>query len=551
MRGCTNLEQALKKIIAEMNLPFPEKLTIDAPKNPDHGDLAINAALLLAKAAGKTPMELAEIFCSKILADCADVISAEAARPGFCNIRFNPAFWQQEIIAAEKKGEAYGSSNAGNGEKVLVEYVSANPTGPLHVGHGRGAAVGDTIARILAKAGYDVSREYYLNDAGRQMKMLGESIWFRAKEKAGEKIDFPEDGYKGEYIKALAAEVLEKNHGLFSLPEQDAKEICKNYGIEQILNGIKKDLDTFKCSHDRYFSEKSLVEDGSVEKSFRKLEESGRSYEADGATWFDAISLGDDQNRVLRKSDGSLTYFATDIAYHKNKFDRGYSWLIDVWGADHHGYIPRLRAAVTDMGENPEKFSVLLIQLVNLLENSRAVSMSTRSGEFITLADVIENVGADAARFMFLSRSCDSPLDFDMELAKRRTLDNPVYYVQYAYARVCALMRRAEEKGIKMPEISNADTLALLNTPEDLAILRQMASFENTVTASAKSLAPHYITRYLLEIAGRLHTYYGKHSIINEDNLQLSQARLALVRAAGLVVKNGLMLLGVSAPEIM
>lgn len=551
MQANKTVAAALAKILGDMGLPWPEKVVFEEPKNPLHGDLSTNAAMLLARTAKKPPRALAEEIANRLPEACPDVEKAEAAGPGFCNITMKPDFWRATIPVIEQKGYSFGHSQAGNGKKALVEYVSANPTGPLHVGHGRGAAVGDSVARLLSAAGYDVSTEYYLNDAGRQMRILGESIWLRALQLAGDPRPFPDDCYKGGYIRDLASALLEKRPDFLCLPENEAREICQQYGMEQILDGIKEDLAIFRCGIDNYFSEKSLVDSGAVDRAFRALASAGRTYEKDGALWFNTTSLGDDQDRVLRKSDGSLTYFATDIAYHHDKFARGFQWLIDVWGADHHGYLPRMRAAVEAMGEDPGDFNVLFIQLVNLLNKNNIIAMSTRAGQFVTLADVVKEVGADAARFMFLSRSSDSPLDFDLELAKQRTMDNPVYYVQYGHARVCALLRRAKDQGVIPPIQSDPDILSLLDTPEDLALLRQLAGFEDAVSQAAANLAPHHISRYLLDLAARLHSYYGKHTIINADDPQRTLARLALLRATGQVIANGLAILGVNAPQTM
>lgn len=538
---------ALEKIITELGLQWPEKLVIEAPKDPGHGDLSTNAALLLAKEAGKNPCELAAAIAERLVNACPDIAAAETAGPGFCNITFKPEYWHQVIKEIEQAGNAYGSSRSGQGKKTLVEYVSANPTGPLHVGHGRGAALGDSVARLLRFAGYEVATEYYLNDAGRQMRLLGHSIWARAMELAGRPTPFPEDGYKGDYIVDLARMALDLHPELPELEETAGRQICQTLGQEKILAGIKEDLKNFRCEHQTFFSEKSLVDSGAVAKAFQELKSAGKTYEEDGALWFDTKSLGDDQNRVLRKSDGSLTYFASDIAYHHDKFSRGHTWLVDLWGADHHGYIPRMKAAIAAMGENPSAFDVMLIQMVNLVRGGSLVSMSTRAGEFVPLAEVIREVGVDAARFMFLSRSCESPLDFDLELAKQRTMENPVYYVQYAHARISAVLRRAAEQGWEKVPVA----LGALDTPEDMAILRQLAAFVDTVARAAKSLAPHHVTRYLMELATKLHSYYTKYTIIDADNAPATAARLALFRAIRQTLRNGLELLGVSAPEVM
>lgn len=551
MQPSKALADALRAALAEMDLPWPEKLVVEAPKNPAHGDLSTNAALLLAKSSGKNPRDLAAELGAKLVKLDVGVEKAEAAGPGFCNVTFKPEFWRKTVTAVENAGDSWGKSAAGAGRKVLVEYVSANPTGPLHVGHGRGAALGDGVTRLLRAAGYDAHTEYYINDAGKQMRLLGLSVWLRALELAGKKPEFPDDYYRGDYIRDIAAKLLETRPEIIDLPETEALEICREFGGDEILTDIKKDLNDFRCEHERYFSEKSLVDDGSVDSAFKALAKTGRYFEKDGAAWFDSQSLGDDQNRVLRKSDGSLTYFATDIAYHKNKFARGFDRLIDVWGADHHGYVARMRAAIADMGENPENFDVLLIQLVNLLRDGEKIPMSTRAGQFVTLADVLNEVGADAARFMFLSRSPDSPLDFDLELAKKRAPDNPVYYVQYAHARAASLLRRARDGGVELPAVTPPEILARLDTPDDMTLLRKIAEFEETVTRAAGALSPHHVTRYLLELATALHAYYGQRQIINPDDKTLTIARLALARAAAQTIRNGLNILGVEAPEQM
>lgn len=542
---------ALREIFKELSLPWPEKLSVEQTKNPLHGDLATNAAMLAAGKAGLKPRELAATLAEKLVAARPEIEKVEVAGPGFCNITFRPEFWRGVIGEAEEKKDVFGHSRAGAGIRAQVEYVSANPTGPLHVGHGRGAALGDSIARLLRAAGYEVETEYYLNDAGKQMRLLGASIYAKLMSLAGRKAPAPDDGYKGDYIADLAAEILAANPGLPDLPEREGLELCQKYGQESILNGIKKDLADFRCGHDRYFSERSLVDDGSVDRTLEELKKSGHSFEKDGALWFDAKSIGDDKDRVLRKSDGYLTYFATDIAYHRDKFERGNQWLIDVWGADHHGYIPRMKAAISAIGEDPKNLDVVLVQLVALYKDGVPQAMSTRGGNFVTLREVMDETGTDAARFMFLSRSSDSPLDFDMELAKKRTLDNPVYYAQYAHARVRALERRAAEQGVVVPEKSSPATLERLDKPEEMEILKRVAMFEDVVVGAAKALAPHHISRYVLDLAAKIHSYYGKYTIIDAEDEELTKARIALLRTAALAIRNGLQTLGVSAPDIM
>ena len=551
MRAADTLRAALAAALKELDLPLPDKLVVEPPREAKHGDLSTNAAMLLAREARRNPRELGEALAARLAALSPDIERVEVAGPGFCNVTFKPAFWRGVVTEVEELGAAYGKSGAGKGRNVLVEYVSANPTGPLHVGHGRGAAVGDSLARLLRATGHTVETEYYLNDAGRQMRLLGLSVWVRLRELAGRSVTIPEDWYRGDYIRDLAAELLEREPGLVDLPEEESRARCGAYAVERILAGIKADLAAFRVEHNRFFSEKSLVDDGAVEAAFAALKKAGYTYERDGALWFATTRLGDDKDRVLRKSDGSLTYFASDIAYHHDKYRRGHHWLVDVWGADHHGYIPRMRAAVAAMGEPESSFDVVLIQLVNLLRDGQLVSMSTRAGEFVTLEEVLREVGTDAARFLFLSRKSDSPLDFDLELAKQRNLDNPVYYVQYAHARISSVLRRAQEQGLTLPARVDAAALAPLDTPEDMALLRQVAAFEDTLAQAAAHLAPHHVSRYLMDLAGLLHGYYAKHQILLPDDAPRAVARLALLRAVGQTLRNGLFLLGVSAPETM
>lgn len=551
MRAKDILVEALEKILARDGLQIPQKHVVNPPKEARFGDLSSNIAMLLAKKTGKNPLELARNLAEALVRECPEIASAEAAGPGFCNVTFRPGYWQDIVKRIEKAGAEFGQSDKGADESVLVEYVSANPTGPLHVGHGRGAAYGDSVARILRSQGWKVGTEYYLNDAGLQMRTLGLSILLRARELAGERIEFPKDCYQGDYIVDLAREITTLIPDLLEKPEEEARADCQEFGMVEILGGIKSDLAKFRCEHQRFFSEKSLVDSGAVAKAFAALDKAGHTFEEDGAYWFRTTSYGDDRDRVLRKSDGTLTYFATDIAYHHDKFARGFDWLVDVWGADHHGYIPRMRAAIEAMGRDPGKFDVALIQLVNLLRDNKQISMSTRAGTFVALEDVVNEVGVDAARFMFLSRKSDSPLDFDLELAKERSMDNPVYYVQYAHARVHALMRRARERGIDLPDISSPEVLANLDTAEDSALLRQLALYEEMLANAARDLAPHYVSNYLRELAALLHGYYAKHQIILPDDPQRTLARLALSRSVGKVISNGLYLLGVDAPEQM
>ncbi len=558
---------ALQAIVQELGLNYPEKVTIEPPRDAKHGgDLAANVAMMLAKEAKMPPRDLATKIAERLMA-FGLIDKVDVAGPGFLNITFTPQFWHENILHMQSQGQSYGAKVVTEPRKVMVEYVSANPTGPLHIGHGRGAAVGDSLTRILRFAGHEVHTEYYINAAGNQMRLLGLSVWLRAREICGLPVEWPESYYKGDYIIDIAKEVLLQSPS--SLPEAQAKillanaenlmekdadaaqDICYAYAMASIMQGIKQDLQDFRVEHQEWFSEKSLVENGAIEGGFAALKKAELSYENDGALWFATEKLGDDKDRVLRKSDASLTYFASDIAYHHNKFERGFDYLIDVWGADHHGYIPRMRAAITALGHEQNAFDVVLIQLVNLLKNGTPVSMSTRAGTFETLADVVAEVGVDAARFMFLSRKSDSSLDFDLELVKQRSMDNPVYYVQYAHARICALLRRGEERGMTLPQEIAMDDLAPLTHTDDLALIGMAARFPHVVRLAAQNLGPQYVSHYLTEFAGMLHSFYGKHDILQVDNVELSKARLMLLRTAATVLANGLDLLGVSAPDTM
>ncbi|MDR2820656.1 MAG: arginine--tRNA ligase [Desulfovibrio sp.] len=551
MRAIDTLRTIFAAILKDSGFDWPEKTVIEPPRDPKFGDLSINAAMLLAKTARANPRELARKFAGQLLERCPDVEKAEVAGPGFCNVTFTNEFWRRTALAVESAGDAYGRCEIGQGRKILLEYVSANPTGPLHVGHGRGAAVGDSLARLLRMAGYAVDTEYYINDAGNQMRMLGLSVWLRVLELAGRGVSWPDDYYRGGYIVDIAQKMLDDDPTLPDCPEAEGQNRCYTRAVNEILSGIRADLHNFRVGHDRWFSEKSLVQKNAVEDAFTALTAAGHTFTEDKAFWFATEKFGDDRNRVLKKSDGSLTYFATDIAYHRDKFQRGYDRLIDVWGADHHGYIPRMRAAITAIGRPVESFDVVLIQLVNLLQNGKPVSMSTRAGTFETLAQVIQEVGVDAARFMFLSRKSDSPLDFDLELVKQRTMDNPVYYVQYAHARICAVLRRADESGIALAHPATEDMLASLDTPEDIALLRKADAFEDTVRAAARSLSPHYVSHYLMELAGLLHSYYAKHQVLLPDDMPRTVSRTALLRTVRQILRNGLEILGVDAPDAM
>ncbi|MDR2669046.1 MAG: arginine--tRNA ligase [Desulfovibrio sp.] len=550
MRATSLLNSLLEQCLAGLGLHKPDKAVIEVPKDKKFGDLAANWALALAKETKQAPRPLAERLAAALRTSSEHIAAVEVAGPGFLNVTFAPAFLQACIPAVESLGDRYGASQSGRGIKVQVEFVSANPTGPLHIGHGRGAAVGDSLARVLRFAGFDVETEYYINDAGRQMRTLGLSILMRAREIGGKSSadDFPEDCYRGEYIKDIAADMLKADPDLLSLPEEDALERCRVYGSGSILAGIRRDLENFNVRHDVWFSERSLAASGAVERVLRDLQEAGYAREKDGALWFTTTVFGDDKDRVLRKSDGSLTYFASDIAYHADKFRRGFARVTDVWGADHHGYVARMKAAVAALGRPATDLDVVLVQLVNLLQDGRQIAMSTRAGTFETLADVVAETGTDAARFTFLTRKSDSKLDFDLALARRRSMDNPVYYVQYAHARVCALRRRALERGM---DLTGQDDLSLLVLPDELGLLRTLDRFPAVVEDAARSAAPHLISFFLMELAGLLHSYYAAQQILTAELPATAAARMRLLEAVRQCLKNGLDLIGVSAPAVM
>lgn len=559
MRAEDYIQSLLQDILAEQDLAWPARALVEPPRDKQFGDVACNVAMILAKEAKSKPRDLAERLAAAALERGENLAAVDVAGPGFLNFTLTPAFWQKTLNEVLEKQDAFGRSSIGDGRKVMVEYVSANPTGPLHIGHGRGAALGDSLARILRFTGHDAATEYYINDAGRQMLLLGASVWGRCQEILGRTPAYPEglgpdEGYKGDYIKDLAAELLEKDRAALETAELDAAvAICRDYAVAQIMAGIKKDLEDFRVEHQVWFSETSLVSSGSVEKSLDSLKERGLAYEQDGALWFKSTEFGDDKDRVLRKSNGYLTYLASDIAYHDDKFKRGFSLLVDVWGADHHGYVPRMKAAIEALGQNPDDFQVVLVQLVNLLRGGEQIAMSTRAGMFETLADVVAEVGADAARYIFLSRKSDSPLDFDLELVKQQTMDNPVYYVQYAHARVCSLRRKAAERSLDLEQDARAGSgeLAALNTPEDLELLKLMARFGDAAASAATQLSPHFVSYYLQELAGMVHRYYTVHQVLAAEEPEVVRARLLLMQAAAHVVKNGLALLGVNAPDRM
>ncbi len=550
MRAEQYLKTCLERTIKKLGYTWPKKAVIEIPKNTLHGDLATNIALVLANNIGMNPKNIAEEIAEKLQQESTSFSSVSVAGPGFLNITFSPTFWQKTINHIFSKGSSYGSCQLGNKQKVLIEYVSANPTGPLHIGHGRGAAIGDTLARLLRFTGYNVTTEYYINDAGRQMQLLGLSIWLRIKELSGIQVTWPEEYYKGTYIIEIAKALLEEQPDIVSYTDIDGEQASFHFGMNAILNDIKQDLKTFKVEHEEWFSERTLIETNAIEQTLKTLECTGLTFEKEGALWFQSTVFGDDKDRVLRKSDKSLTYFALDIAYHYTKYNRGFDRIIDILGADHHGYVARIKAAMQAFGHDPMTFDIILIQLVSLLENGIQVAMSTRAGQFEKLIDVINEVGVDAARFMFLLRKSDAHLDFDLELVKQRTMNNPVYYVQYAYARICSIIRKAHDLGFTITDV-NEIPLSNITTIDELNLLRLLDTFEDVIYNAAQNLAPHYITHYLMELAGELHSYYAKYPVLQSNEKTIVLSRLALLQAVGQVICNALNILGVTAPKSM
>jgi len=546
------VHQALDEACRSGQLPSSDvpAFVVEEPRAEAHGDFSTNAAMVMASSQKMAPRKIAEILAGHLRQRQSEVERVEIAGPGFINFFLRPEAWHPVVQRIAERGDAFGSCNVGRGRRVQVEFVSSNPTGPLHVGHGRGAAVGDAVAAILAACGYDVQREYYINDSGRQIQTLGLSVYLRLLEHFGREVDFPETCYQGDYIRALAAEVaVAEGEDILQWPEEKAVSHCARYACEKILAGIRHDLADFGVTFDCWFSEQSLYDSGQVDEAIAFFREKGLIYEKDGALWFKTSEFGDEKDRVVVRSNGQTTYFASDIAYHREKFQRGFDRVIDVWGADHHGYIARMAAAIEAGGIARERFGVILVQLVNLLRGGEPVAMSTRAGRFDTLAAVIREVGRDAARFIFLSRHHESALDFDLEVARQKTNDNPVFYVQYVHARISSILRKGREQG--MTGVAwDAEAVGLLTAPEEMSLIKAMDRFPETVAAAAEMLEPHRVTYYLMDLASLFHAYYNKHRVLTDDT-RLSRGRLCLVLAVRQVIRNGLTLLGVSAPEKM
>ena len=564
-----------KGILNEM----PSKIRIDHTKDNSHGDYATNIALMLSKQAKMSPVELAKIIIDQF-EQKNFIKKIEIAGPGFINFFISQESSSSIVNEILVQAASYGCSDIGQGKKVLLEYVSANPTGPLHVGHGRGAAYGATVSNLLRNAGFIVDNEYYVNDAGRQMDILTVSIYLRYLTICGEDLRFPDNGYQGQYINDIAQGIYETSGQKFHLKSDLVFEnVCRDgteggdkevhidqliekaksilgdgfkavfeVGIESILSGIKNDLAEFGVVFEKWFSEQSLIDSGLSESCISKLKDSKNLYEKDGALWFKTTNYGDEKDRVVVRDNGNHTYFASDIAYHLEKLDRGYDKIINVWGADHHGYIPRVKASIEALGHNSDKLEILLVQFANLYRGGSKVQMSTRSGSFVTLEDLRAEVGNDAARFFYILRKSEQHMDFDLDLAKSKSNENPVYYIQYAHARICSVFKQADEKELEL-DVSQAN-LSLLTEEIEKDILRELSRFRSVLESSAIQYEPHQLAYYLRDLSNHFHSYYNACKFIVDDK-NLTQSRLALINATQQILKNGLSILGVGAPESM
>ncbi|WP_353948914.1 arginine--tRNA ligase [Sporolactobacillus sp. Y61] len=546
------LKEEIKQAVLKAGLASEEQIpdiVLEVPKDKAHGDFATNMAMQLARIAKMAPRKIAGELVAHFDRKKGHIRKIEVAGPGFINFFLDNQYLTDLIPAIIKAGDAYGASGSGGGEKVLVEFVSANPTGSLHLGHARGAAVGDTLCKLLNKAGYRASAEYYINDGGNQITNLAVSLEARYLQALGKNAEIPENGYHGRDIIELADQLVEKYGGtLEAKPKEERLRFFRNFGVDHLMRGIRKDLADFRVTFDRWYSERSLYETHKVEAALDMLKDKGETFEKDNAVWLKTSEHGDDKDRVLIKSDGTYTYFTPDISYHKDKFDRGFDRLIDVLGADHHGYVPRMKAALAELGYDPDKLNVQIIQLVNLFKNGEKVKMSKRTGKAVTMRELMEDVGVDAARYFFAMRSADTHLDFDLDLAISRSNENPVYYVQYAFARITSMLKRAEALDTKPSESID---LSLLSGEKEIDLLKQLGEFPSVVAGSAAKLAIQHIPSYLFDLASKLHSFYNAEKVLDETNMPLSKARVALMKAVRITLKNGMDLIGVHAPDQM
>ena len=549
------LSDAILPLLPAVAEGSPESFPIelDIPNLPQHGDYATNVAFGLTRLLRRNPRDIATQIVANLKGSDQIIARTEIAGPGFINFFIQPAAWHEVLVEILNDPEGYGHQDLGKGQRVQVEFVSANPTGPLHIGHGRGAATGDVLANILAACGCQVEREYYINDAGNQMDTLGRSLYYRYREVLGEAVEFPEGHYQGDYMRDLARELVEREESKFKeSPLDEVLHELTRFAGERILTGIKDDLESFGVHFDHWFSEQTLHDADAILRTIEAMADRGYVYESDSARWFRSTAFGDEKDRVVIRSNGVSTYFASDLAYHLDKFERGFDRVIDIWGADHHGYVERMLAGVQALGRERDDLRIILVQLVNLLRAGKPVAMSTRAGEFVTLREVIDEVGKDAARFIFLTRRSDSPLDFDLEVAKSQSNDNPVFYVQYAHARLCSVFEVAKERGIAYhrPHGTSCSVFKSLDLQEELNIIKLLGEYPQVLNKCATALEPHFIPYYLHELVSLFHSYYNQNRILGEDP-ELTEARLALADAIRLVIRNAMNLLGVSAPEKM
>lgn len=542
------IEAPVCSVVERLTGTRPESVFLEKPKNTEFGDYATNIAMIGAKRAGVDPKMLAKEIKKAIQENDEEGFFSriDIAGPGFINF-FLSAPAVINMVNHLVNSDDYLSFPIADPPKTIIEFVSANPTGPLHVGHGRGAAFGDSLARILRFTGRRVTTEYYVNDVGRQIEVLGRSLYLRYLESMGKKVEFPDDHYRGEYLKKIAKEVREKEGDKYLGSEDDTPDFFLTYGMGRILEGIREDLERFNVQIDSWFGEETLYASDEVDRSINLLKEKGCVYEKDGAIWFKSTLFGDDKDRVIVRANNQKTYFASDIAYHLNKQRRGFGEMIDIWGADHHGYVPRLRAATKSLGIDEKDFKVILVQFVTLIKDGAAVSMSTREGRFETLRDVLDEVGSDAARFFYLLRNANSHLDFDLDLAKKESSDNPVYYVQYAHARICSILREAADRGIELPAKLSVDGDA---EKEELELMKKSLEFRDVVEDASAFLEPHRIPFYLIECGKLFHSFYNRYRFITEER-SVTMKKLALALAIKKVIATGLALIGVSAPERM
>ncbi len=545
-----SLKEVLRKAIIDLEYVEDyalEQIVIEIPKNKAHGDYSTNLAMQLTKILRRNPREIAQGIVEAIDKEAGHIDHVEIAGPGFINLFLKKDAMTSIIKEVLEEKDDYGKSDFGQGIKYNVEYVSANPTGDLHLGHAKGAAVGDSICRIMSAAGYDVTREYYINDAGNQITNLALSLYARYLQLFGIEKELPEDGYHGKDIIEIAKNIKEELGDRFiDVDEQEAITYFRKIGTEHELQKIKDILKEYRVLHDVWFSETSLYDENKVEPTIQKLKERGYTYEADGALWFKSTEFGDDKDRVLIKTDGSYTYLTPDIAYHLNKLDRGYEYLVDLLGADHHGYIARMKAAIQALGYNSDQLNIDIMQMVRMVENGEVVKMSKRTGNAVTIKDLIEDIGVDAARYFFVSKAASSPFDFDLGLAKSKSNENPVYYAQYAHARMCSILNQAKNVGIDI-----ADHYELITHEKEIELVKHINEFRNEIVESAKARAPHKIANYIQRLAQLFHSFYNDCYVIDENNKELSSQRLALVVASQITLKNALNLIGVSAPEKM